>query len=101
MNTYECSNGDRVTQKQIERKMRSAKSQMIRVQKEVFGYNFCETCNRNDCKPIDCAHIISVDKAKKMNQTELCWDVFNMTIEGRKCHQKRDKLNLQFTNVKD
>lgn len=96
MNTYKCSDGTRVTQDQINRYMRKAKKEMIEAQKLIFGYNFCETCERNDCKPLDCSHTISVDKAKKMGRTELCWGAFSMILEGRCCHKKRDGLNLQF-----
>lgn len=96
MNTYKCSNGNRYNQLQIDRRIRIAKETKLEFQRDRLGYNVCERCRRNDCVPIDVSHNVSVKKAKEMGKTELCWDILNLEILGRKCHQKKDKLNLQF-----
>lgn len=97
MNTYKTSDGERVTQSQIESRMRKAKEQLIQNQLDEFGYNFCTECHRNDCKPVDCAHIVSVQEAKNSGQTELCWSIENMELKGRNCHKKQDGLDLKFS----
>ena len=95
-NTYSTSDGKRLTTSQIEYKIRKAKELNLELQFINHGYNFCETCKRNDCKPITNAHIISVKEAKETGRVELCWDLDNLVIEGMKCHQLRDKLNIQW-----
>lgn len=96
--TYSDSEGNRWTTEQIDRKIREAKQLKLNEQEFVFGYNFCEICLRNDCKPLDCSHEISVKEAKESGRAELCWSLDNIKIRGRKCHQKHDKLNLQFND---
>jgi 5-methylcytosine-specific restriction endonuclease McrA len=103
MNHYKCSNGDRVTQPEIERKMREAKRQLLQNQIFDFGYNFCEQegCGNNGSGTrLDCSHKISILKAKQMNQTELAWDVNNLNVLCRACHEKKDGLNIQHENTK-
>lgn len=97
-NTYSTSDGERLTTSQIDAKIRKAKELKLKLQFLEHSYNFCETCKRNDCKPITNAHIISVKEAKETGKAELCWDLDNLVIEGIKCHQKRDKLNIQFND---
>lgn len=96
MNTYKTSSGERVTQTQIDNFTRVAKAKVLQKQLDEHGYNFCSVCKRNDCKPIDCAHEISVKKAKESGRTELCWDVNNIIPTGRNCHKKQDGLDLKF-----
>ena len=99
MNTYKCSDNTRVTQKQIDRNIRKAKIQLISNCKEKHGYIFCQKCRRNDCKPVDCSHNFSVQDCKNAGMTELCWNLSNLELVGRLCHEKKDKLNLQFTKL--
>lgn len=96
MPTYKLSDGTRVTQGQIDRNIRKAKIQLISNCKDKYGYVFCQECKRNDCRPVDCSHNISIDKCKKEGKTELCWDISNLILRGRLCHLKHDKLNLNF-----
>ena len=94
--TYRDSEGNRWTTAQIDRKTNEAKEQLRQDCLDEHGYIFCQTCGRNDCVPVDCAHIISVKEAKETGRAELCWDwQGNMILEGRGCHAKRDGLNLQ------
>lgn len=85
------STGERVTTVERNHRVRLAKIQKLENFFSVHGYYFCEDCKRNDCVPIDCSHDISVDTAVKTGRTELCWDVNNITLRGRKCHQKHDR----------
>ena len=96
MNTYSTSWGERFTTDQINRKSDAAAKKKLEEQKLTYGYNFCTECNRNDCRPIDVAHIVSRKEAKETGRVELCWDLNNLKILGRQCHQEKDKLNLQF-----
>ena len=76
--------------------MRKSKETVLELQFLEYGYNFCTKCSRNDCKPIDVSHNISVKKAKETGNAQLCWDLDNLEILGRKCHAKKDKLNIQW-----
>lgn len=92
MNHYKDSEGNRFTTDQINRLSDASAKIKIELQLMRFGYNFCEECKSNDCKPIDVAHIISRKEAKETGRTELCWEMDNMKILGRRCHQILDKL---------
>lgn len=83
--------GERISTAECDYRTRLAKVEKLDKFKDEHGYYFCEECKRNDCVPIDCSHDISVDQAKKTGRTELCWDVNNITLRGRKCHQKHDR----------
>lgn len=98
MNTYKTSTGERFTQSQIDKKIREAKKEALERQFDIIGFNCCEKCgkNKNDTY-LDCSHDISVKKAKEEGRTEECWNVKNIKILCRACHQKKDGLNLQFT----
>lgn len=98
MNHYYTSTGERLSSKVIEGRIKLAKAKKIQQMHDKHGYVFCEDCKRNDCKPVDCSHDISVKQCKEDPNTplELAWDVANITMRGRSCHQKYDKLNLIF-----
>ena len=100
MNTYRCSNGERVKQSVIDRKIREAKAEALMLQFEEHGWNFCEQCGSNgNGTRLDLSHDISVKKAKENGMTEQCWNVGNLTVLCRRCHQEKDKLNLKFTAI--
>jgi len=92
MNSYQTSDGSRLKQSVIERLIKKAKAEKVRQQFDEFGYNFCEDCKISNGTYIDCSHDISVKKCKENGNTELCFDVNNITMRCRKCHQKHDKL---------
>ena len=97
MNHYHTSSGERLTQSQVESRIRKAKAKALENQFNEYDYNFCEECGKNaNNTRLDCSHDISVKKAKEEGKTELCWDVRIIVIRCRGCHQKKDKLNLQF-----
>lgn len=98
--TYSTSTGERLTTREIDIKMQWAKAILLDKQLQEHGYNFCQTCNRNDCKPITCAHVISVKEAKETGRAELCYNINNMVIEGVECHKIRDGLDLKFNEKK-
>ena len=97
--TYKDSQGNRYTTEQIDRKAAKVAKDLLELQFINEGYNYCTCCKRNDCKPIDVAHIISRKQAKESGKVELIWDMDNMKILGRNCHQKYDKLNLQYEAI--
>ena len=94
MNTYSDSYDNRYTTEQIERKIKKSALELLEMQFIEHGYNFCQKCKCNDCKPIDVSHTISRKKAKEDGCVEVLWDYDNLEILGRLCHQKKDKLNL-------
>ena len=90
--TYSTSNGIRLTTSQIDTRVKKAKGLLIEQQFIDLGYNVCTECFRNDCKPLDCSHNISIKEAKETGCAELCFDINNMEVLGRRCHQIKDKL---------
>lgn len=98
MNKYTLSNGLKIEKAQIDRNIRKAKEQKLAQHFEEYNTFVCTKCFRNDCVPIDCSHIESTDSCQKNGHTEKAWDLDNLQIIGRRCHQKHDKLNLKFTS---
>jgi len=92
LNHYYTSKGERVSQSEIDRKIREAKKKKLLSFFDKNGYYYCEDCNRSNTW-LDCSHDVSVDECKKSGNTELSWNVNNITIRCRECHQKHDKLN--------
>lgn len=95
-NTYRQSDGTRITQSQLDRKIRQAKAKVLQKQLDEQGYISCVECGRTSGDYLDCAHIISVDKCKKSGQSELAYSVENIRVLCRTCHQEYDKNHVQF-----
>lgn len=101
MNHYKDSDGNRISKKQIDINVKSAKKIKLSKQIDEHGYNFCEQCGTvNDY--LDCSHRISVNdcQSKSRIPLELAWDVSNIDILCRRHHQERDRLNVQLNNNK-
>ena len=94
-NKVTCSNGVRIRRITADHKIRNAKNQ----KKEQFlkdnDYIFCEECGKSGGTYFDCSHIISVKECYESGRAELAWDVANLKILCRECHEKKDKLNIQ------
>lgn len=99
MNHFSTSTGERISKAEIDRRIRAAKQEKISRMYEEYGYIFCEVCglNSNAGVPLDCSHTISVDECQKTGRAELAYDVSNIKIRCRKCHQIHDNTNLQFS----
>lgn len=97
MNTYKTSDGTRLKQSTIDSRIKNAKSKKISLMQDQFGYVFCEKCGVSNGTFIDCSHDISVKECKETGRTELAFDVNNITMLCRKCHEEKDKLNVQWT----
>jgi len=99
-NTYALSNGERVKKTVIDKRVRVAKQKLLSNQLDDYGYNFCERCKINASQgiPLDCSHNVSVKEAQETGQSELAYDVNNMEVLCRVCHQKKDKLNINYGN---
>lgn len=91
MNSYSCSDGTRLKQSVIERLITKAKASKVQQQHDEHGYNHCEVCGVSNGTYIDCSHDISVKECKESGRTELAFDVDNITMRCRSCHQKHDK----------
>lgn len=97
MGTYRCSDGTRVSQAQIDRRVKKAKAQKLQQLLDEQNFFSCEECKHNGSgTKLDLSHDVSLKDAKERGETELCWDVENLTLLCRSCHQKKDRLNLQF-----
>lgn len=99
MNHYFTSSGERVSQSQIDQRIRKAKAKKLQLFLEENNYIFCEVCNKNDCKPVDCSHDLAVYDCKKQGCIEKAWDVDNITLRGRRCHQIKDGLNIHKNKI--
>lgn len=97
MPSYKTSSGERIDKKEIDKRVRKAKEQKIGEFIDEHGYIFCEECgiNAHQGIPIDCSHTISVKECQESGRTELAWDINNIRMLCRKCHQDHDKLNLK------
>ena len=87
MNHYYTSDGERITQATLDRRIQRAKKLKL----ELADYPVCEDCHRNDCIPVDCSHDKSVQWCKNNRCAELAYDLDNITLRGRKCHRIHDK----------
>lgn len=92
MNTYECSDGTRLKKSVIDSLVRKAKEQKLRQFVDENGYVFCEECKVSNAFKFDCSHDLSVKKCQENGTTELAFDVNNISILCRKCHQIKDQL---------
>lgn len=92
MNSYKTSNGERIKQSVIERLIKKAKEEKLKQQYDEHGYNFCEDCGISNGTYLDCSHEESVKSCKENGRTEKAFDVDNIKIRCRFCHQKHDKL---------
>lgn len=98
MNSYKTSTGERLKQSVIDSLIRKAKAQKVKQQFEEHGYNFCEACGISNGTYLDCSHNESVKSCKENGRTEKAFDVSNITILCRNCHQIKDGLNIQNGN---
>lgn len=94
MNHYYTSDGERISQDTIDRRIRNAKRVKLEQQRRVDGYNFCEDCGRSGGTYLDCSHDKPVSKCKDDREAERAYDLDNITIRCRSCHEKYDKLSI-------
>ena len=91
MNTYQTSNGERVTKQAIDKKTTTAKHNYKVMFIDLKGYLFCERCGVNS-EGLAASHIISVKYAQEIGESELCWDLKNLEILCNKCHMSFEEL---------
>ena len=96
-NTYQLSNGDRITKSVIDSRIRKAKAEVLDNQMKEFGYNFCVECQRSSGVRLDCSHIVSVKTCQEMGCSEMAYSIDNIEIVCRQHHSERDGLDLKFT----
>ena len=85
------SSGNRITTEETNARIKIAKAQKLFEIELEYGYHFCEDCRTNSGR-IDLSHTIGIGKAKQDGMTELCWDVSNIKLRCRDCHNKLDRL---------
>ena len=91
INTIVTSSGERLTRSEFDNRIRKAKAKKLQEALNKYGYIVCEDCKRNDCKPIDCSHDKSVKACIEDGVPELAYEVGNITMRGRRCHNLHDK----------
>lgn len=74
--TYRCSNGERVTQVEIDKRY-----EQVRREIENERERFCEATGRTDL-PLSNSHTISQRRCKNLGKTELIWDKDNIFLES-------------------
>lgn len=82
-NTYLCSDGNRVTQDYINKKLKQARQ---RKGKKEGCAAFGDKYSLDLHGPIDNDHTISVDRCKEIGKTELIWALENMEHSSRVAH---------------
>lgn len=92
MNHFYTSDEERIAKSVIDARIREAKKNALSEQFWEFGYNFCVDCLKSSGVYLDCSHTISVDEAQKTRRVELAWDVKNIKVRCRECHQAHDNL---------
>ena len=95
-NSYITSTGERILKTVIDSRIRKAKAEVLDIQMRDYSYNFCEICQRSSGTRFDVSHIVSTDECQKSGFTEKAWQVSNLEVLCRNCHQRRDKLYLGF-----
>lgn len=97
-NTHGTSTGERIASDVLDRQIRLSCKEVMQEQKEEHGYNFCVECYVNDRYAIiDPSHDISVKWCKENGLADLAAKKGNIRPRCRKCHEKRDGLNIQWT----
>ena len=94
MGIYFDSNGERYTQNQVDARVSKAKQDKLEQMRDEHGYIFCEDCSVSSGVYFDCSHNVSVQDAKNERRVELAWDIDNIKIRCRRCHQVYDGLNI-------
>lgn len=109
--TYQCSNGERITQSEIEKRYKEV-CREIDSEREPM----CEGCGSN--LKLSHSHIISQKVCKQLGKTELIWDKSNIQLHCfgsyERCHDKWERCvpkqiclmldfsrNLNFIKVTD
>jgi hypothetical protein len=92
------SNGERIDKQTIDSRVRAAKQKKLQQHERDYGYFFCEECGRNEgaAGKLDCSHTVSVNDCQKEGRSELAWDVENIRLLCRKCHEIHDKNGVQW-----
>ena len=91
MNHYRTTGGERISKPEIDRRVRKAKENVVEIQRDEFGYNFCVKCLRSSGVRLDCSHIVSVNECQKMGRSELAFDESNIEMLCRECHIEHEK----------
>ncbi len=78
LNYYHTSDGQRLTQSQIN-------SRYVQAKKGARQDYWCNSCGKRQA--MDCSHTISQKRCKELHKTELIWDEANWSWDCRTCHE--------------
>lgn len=92
MGSFELSNGERMSKANIDANVRYAKSLVV-LNDENYG-RVCWGCGTNQ-PPIDCSHIISVNKCQNDGMADWAWKLENIERLCRKCHVQTELRNYE------
>lgn len=82
-NTYPCSDGSRITQKELDMRIRASKARKGKKREcSAYGADY----SLDDHGVLDWSHTIGVDRCKEIGKSELAYDVKNMVCECRFAH---------------
>ena len=87
---YRCSNGDLISQVDLNRRMAEVKDR-LQYEREPI----CQATGRNDF-PLSWSHTISVARCKEIGKTELCYSPDNLELEG---YHERSSNNVAGHNI--
>ena len=94
-NSYYTSDGERLNRAQIETRIRKAKAEKIDQFLLENDYCFCEQCGVNASNTrIDCSHVVSVKECLESGFAEKAFDVENIKLLCRSCHNKHDNTYI-------
>ena len=83
-NTYQCSDGEKITQAQIKTRLSQAYAQGPR-------NAVCECCGQ--AQAVDHDHTIAQRTCKELGKSELIYDPANWVHSCRKCHNEWEQHN--------
>lgn len=92
MPNYNTSQGIKLSSSVIDRRIVSAKADLIEGQLIEYGYNFCERTKHNK-GVLDCSHIMSVKFCKENGISDYAYDVRNLEVLCRDSHMEIESLS--------
>ncbi len=101
MNSFPNTTGEYIKKSVIDGRVSRMKGVKLEQQRDENPEGYFNYCSNPACKMVnvrlDVSHIESVNDCQNNGYCEKSWDLDNMQILCRKCHQLHDGLNLSFS----
>ena len=88
-NTYRTSSGERITQAQLDKRIKDCKTLISQSRLPV-----CTGTGKTD-EVLDMDHTLSVDMCKRIGKSELAYDPYNIVISSRTAHNIWEKGTIE------